>query len=73
MAISRLTGPGYLNIDASLVKSFAVTERFRFALRMDSFNVLNNMTWDDPNTNVNSSTFGSSTDCLRIRTAGERS
>ena len=40
-----MTGPGYLNIDASLVKSFAVTERFRFALRMDSFNVLNNMTW----------------------------
>jgi hypothetical protein len=53
-----------LNIDASLVKAFNITERFRFALRMDSFNVLNNMTWADPDTNVNSSTFGSSTDVL---------
>ena len=59
-----LTGPGFLNVDASLVKSFAITERFKFALRMDSFNVLNNMTWNDPDTNVNSSTFGQSTDIL---------
>ena len=51
-----LTGPGMFNIDASLVKSFAITERFRFALRMDSFNVLNSMTWADPDTNVYSST-----------------
>jgi hypothetical protein len=61
---SGLTGPGFFNMDASLVKSFAITERFRFALRMDSFNVLNNMTWADPSTNINSSTFGTSTDIL---------
>ena len=61
---SGLTAPGMFNMDASLVKSFAITERFRFALRMDSFNVLNNMTWADPDTNVNSSTFGTSTDIL---------
>ena len=29
---SGLTGPGYFNIDASLVKQFNITERFRFAL-----------------------------------------
>jgi hypothetical protein len=61
---SGLTGPGHFNMDASLVKSFAITERFRFALRMDSFNVLNGMTWADPSTNINSSTFGRSTDIL---------
>ena len=59
-----LTGPGMLNIDASLVKSFHVTERWRFALRMDSFNVLNNVTWADPSTSIYSSTFGTSTDIL---------
>ena len=58
-------------MDASLVKSFTVTERFRFALRMDSFNVLNNMTWADPSTNVYSSTFGQSTDIL-ANTYGRR-
>ena len=66
-----LTGPGMFNIDASLVKSFAITERFRFALRMDSFNVLNSITWADPDTNVYSSTFGTSTDIL-TNTHGRR-
>jgi len=68
---SGLTGPGLFNIDASLVKSFNVTERLRFALRMDSFNVLNNVTWGDPDTNVYSSTFGRSTDIL-TNTFGRR-
>jgi hypothetical protein len=66
-----LTGPGMFNIDASLVKSFSITERFRFALRMDSFNVLNSITWSDPSTNVYSSTFGTSTDIL-TNTHGRR-
>ncbi len=68
---SGLTGPGYFNIDASLVKQFNITERFRFALRMDSFNVLNSITWADPSTNVYSSTFGQSTDIL-TNTHGRR-
>ena len=66
-----LTGPGMLNIDASLVKAFHVTERFRFELRMDSFNVLNSITWSDPSTNIYSSTFGQSTDIL-ANTHGRR-
>lgn len=68
---SGLTGPGMLNIDASLVKSFYITERFRFILRMDSFNVLNSITWADPDTNIYSSTFGQSTDIL-ANTHGRR-
>jgi len=55
-----ITGPGQFNMDASLVKSFHVVERFRFELRMDVFNVLNNMTWEDPDTNIYSSNFGRS-------------
>jgi hypothetical protein len=68
---SGLTGHGLFNMDASLVKSFAVTEQLRFQLRMDVFNVANNITWADPSTNVNSSTFGQSTDQL-VNTYGRR-
>jgi hypothetical protein len=66
-----LTGPGMFNIDASLVKGFHITERFKFDLRMDSFNVLNSITWADPDTNIYSSTFGTSTDIL-ANTHGRR-
>ena len=55
-----IRGPQQFNMDASLVKSFAIVERFRLELRMDVFNVLNNITWADPDTNVNSANFGRS-------------
>jgi hypothetical protein len=55
-----LTAPGLLNVDASLVKNFNLTEKVRFQLRADSFNMLNNITWADPSTDINSSTFGKS-------------
>jgi hypothetical protein len=42
----------------SIVKRIPVTERFRGELRMDVFNAANNMTWANPNTNVQSSLFG---------------
>jgi hypothetical protein len=61
---SGLTGPGFFNMDVSLVKAFQVIERLRFELRMDVFNALNGITWADPGTNIYSSTFGRSTDQL---------
>lgn len=66
-----LTGPDMFNLDASLVKSFAITEQLRFQLRMDVFNVTNTITWADPNVDVNASTFGRSTDQL-TNTYGRR-
>ncbi|MBV6433849.1 MAG: hypothetical protein IANPNBLG_04078 [Bryobacteraceae bacterium] len=68
---SGLTGPGQLIVNASLVKGFHITEKFRFELRMDTFNALNSITWADPDTNVYSSTFGQSTDQL-ANTYGRR-
>ena len=53
-----LTGPGRFAMDLSIVKDFNLTEKVKFALRVDSFNAANNMTWADPNRNVNSSLFG---------------
>lgn len=56
-----ILGPQQFNMDASLVKSFQLVEGVRFELRMDVFNVLNNINWADPDTNVNSANFGRST------------
>jgi hypothetical protein len=53
-----LTNPGLFNLDMSIVKRMPVTERYRVELRMDVFNAANNMTWANPNTNVQSSLFG---------------
>ena len=66
-----LTNPGLLNVDGSLVKRVSVTEKYRVELRMDVFNVLNNMTWADPVTNVFAATFGRSTNQL-ANTFGRR-
>lgn len=66
-----LYGPGVLNMDLGLAKSFRVTERLRMQLKMDAFNVLNNMSWGNPSTNVNSSNFGRSTNQANL-TFGRR-
>jgi hypothetical protein len=57
-----LYGPGVLNVNASLVKEFQITEKFRGQLRADAFNVINNMSWGDPSTSVDDSNFGKITD-----------
>ena len=59
---SDIRGPKFFNIDGTLNKDFAVTERIRFQLHMDAFNALNNMNWNNPNMTVGSSQFGKSTD-----------
>jgi hypothetical protein len=66
-----ITGPGQLVVNASLVKSFHITEMLRFELRADSFNALNNISWGDPSTSFLSSTFGQSTNQLQ-NTFGRR-
>ncbi len=55
-----LTGPGMFNLDASLVKSFTITERLRAELQMQAFNALNGFTPNDPDTNIDSTNFGKS-------------
>jgi hypothetical protein len=59
-----LTNPGLFNLDTSIVKRMPITERIRGELRMDVFNTANNMTWANPNTNVQSSLFGTSNNQL---------
>jgi outer membrane receptor protein involved in Fe transport len=44
-----IRGPGYINLDASLFKIFAFTERYRLELRLELFNTLNTPHFANPN------------------------
>lgn len=53
-----LRAPGINNWDVSLFKNVAISERFRYQLRFESFNTFNHTQFRQPNANVNSPTFG---------------
>jgi hypothetical protein len=53
-----LTGPGVLQVDATLSKSFRVVERLRADLSMSAYNATNRLNRADPDLGVTSSTFG---------------
>ncbi|MGH9659730.1 MAG: TonB-dependent receptor, partial [Bryobacteraceae bacterium] len=53
-----LTGPGLVNLDFSLFREFAVTERFRLELRMESFNFSNTPHFNNPNMGFGNAGFG---------------
>jgi hypothetical protein len=53
-----LTGPQFFNVDATLFKEFALTERFKAKLHLSAFNALNRLNLGDPDLNVFDSTFG---------------
>jgi hypothetical protein len=52
------SGPWTFNIDMSLMKKIAVTEKLALELRADAFNVLNHATFWSGDQNINSTTFG---------------
>ncbi|MFZ0594802.1 MAG: carboxypeptidase regulatory-like domain-containing protein [Bryobacteraceae bacterium] len=56
--IYQLFGPQFVNVDASIMKQFTITERFKFTLRMDTTNTLNHANLDLPNNNVQSASVG---------------
>jgi hypothetical protein len=45
---NALRGPNVYNVDLSLFRSFAITERFKLQFRMEAFNVFNIQSWDTP-------------------------
>jgi hypothetical protein len=53
-----ITGPGIITMDASLIKSFRITERQRLEFRAECFNVGNHPLWGYPGTTLGTSTFG---------------
>jgi len=52
-------GPHFFNIDASLVKTFAITERKKVLFRAEAYNLLNNVNFGNPSFSLtNASSFG---------------
>jgi hypothetical protein len=53
-----LTGPGYANVNASVVKNTALSERVNLQFRAEAFNLLNHPNFDLPDAFFGSPTFG---------------
>ncbi|HTS28909.1 MAG TPA: TonB-dependent receptor [Bryobacteraceae bacterium] len=52
-------GPRFFNVDASLVKSFAITEHKRLVFRAEAYNLFNNVDFANPSLAISTpSTFG---------------
>lgn len=52
------TGPGFFQTDLSIHKDFPITERIKFDLRGEAFNVFNNVNFSQPNATQTSASFG---------------
>lgn len=61
-------GPGTNNWDASLMKNFAVKERFTFQFRAEFYDVPNHMSWWGVGTTLGNSNFGQITSATDPRT-----
>jgi hypothetical protein len=52
-------GPGYINVDFSLFKDFAITDRYKLQTRLEAFNALNTPHFSNPGGNMTDGTsFG---------------
>src|SRR6185436_9164557 len=52
---SGVTGPGYKDLDLTLAKTRAITERVKLEIRMEAYNFTNSFMGANPTTNVDSS------------------
>jgi hypothetical protein len=55
---NTMRGPGVVNLDASLFRTFKLSPKFDLQFRAEAFNVSNTPHFANPNGNVNSSNFG---------------
>jgi hypothetical protein len=62
-----IRGPGFWNLDASLVKRLRFNDRVGAELRVDAFNVTNTPHFNNPNGSFGSSTFGQVTSAFGQR------
>ena len=53
-----MSGPGYVNLDLSLIKRFQFTERWRMELRAETFNFTNTPHFNNPSSALDSTQFG---------------
>ena len=57
-------GPGYVNLDSSLAKTFRFHERLAFQFRIDAYNTFNHVNLSNPDSCVDCGTAGRITDIL---------
>ena len=55
---SGLNGPAAAFTDMTLTKNFNLTSRYRLEARIEAYNVLNAIVWDQPEINLSSANFG---------------
>jgi len=53
-----LEGPGAFRLDVNLIKTFSLREGKELQFRGDAINLLNSPQFDNPDTNINSTSFG---------------
>lgn len=53
-----IVGPGFMNFDLSLFKTWNLTERYNLRFQFEAFNALNNVRFNPPDVNAASPTFG---------------
>jgi len=55
---NTMRGPGVVNMDMSLFRTFKLTEKFNLQFRAEAFNLSNTPHFSNPNGNANSDNFG---------------
>jgi hypothetical protein len=60
LGYNALIGPSAFSMDAGLHKTFALTERQKMTVRLESFNTLNHTVFNNPTTTLNNVNFGRS-------------
>jgi hypothetical protein len=60
-------GPGLVNLDSSLAKTFKFHDRYAFQVRMDAYNMFNHVNWGPPNGVWSSPSFGNITSAGPMR------
>ena len=66
--LGNITGPAALSFDMSLSKKVTIREGWIFTLRGDAIDILNRPIWGNPNTDINSASFGRITNASGNRT-----
>lgn len=58
LSFPGLVGPSTFQTDATLSKAFPVHEGMKLEFRLEVYNVLNNINWENPNVTFGNATFG---------------
>ncbi len=56
--LDAVRGPRFFNLDASVFKTFPLTERMKLQFRAEGFNVTNTPKFMPPSANINAATYG---------------